>query len=24
VNAYLVPGRAVITPGEYQRELIIV
>jgi Xaa-Pro dipeptidase len=24
VNAYLEPGRAVITPGEYQRELIVV
>src|SRR2546423_8503021 len=24
VNAYLEPGRAVITPGEYQRELLVV
>ncbi|HYD51061.1 MAG TPA: M24 family metallopeptidase [Gemmatimonadaceae bacterium] len=24
VNAYLLPGRAVITPAEYQRELIVV
>jgi Xaa-Pro dipeptidase len=24
VNAYLEPGRAVITPGEYQRDLIVV
>jgi Xaa-Pro dipeptidase len=24
VNVYLVPGKAVVTPGEYQRELIIV
>jgi hypothetical protein len=24
VNAYLEPGRVVITPGEYQRDLIVV
>jgi Xaa-Pro aminopeptidase len=24
VNAYLLPGKAVITPGEYQRELLVV
>jgi hypothetical protein len=24
VNAYLEPGRVVITPSEYQRELIVV
>jgi hypothetical protein len=24
VNAFLQPGRAIITPSEYQRELIVV